>query len=49
MYSIVKNSLLLRALHKADLELSLIVVKQIAKQEIAKEGTKEKAMVHRNC
>lgn len=45
MYKIVKNSLLLQALHKADLELSLIIVKQIAAKEIEKKTKTEKAMV----
>ena len=44
MYKVVKNSLLLQALHKADLELSLIVVKQIAAEEIKKETKMEKTM-----
>ena len=45
MYRVVKNSLLLQALHKADLELSLIVVKQVAAEEIAKEKKEQKVAV----
>lgn len=37
MYCVVKDSKLLDALHKADLQLSLIVVKQLATKDIETE------------
>jgi len=46
MYKVPKDSKLINALHKADLELSLIVIKQTAKEEI--ENEEKKIVVAKN-